>query len=110
MPQVLDARLTVRCTIAEREAWHRFANARSADLSTLTRTALNNLSGVYNPPRLDLFTDDDLRHWTNQTADGVRRRRRPPPTVTTALLIIAVLLFVLGADEAVAACHRYVCP
>jgi hypothetical protein len=71
----LNHRLTVRCTAAEREAWHAYAASLDTGLSDLTRTVLNNLAGVNVPPVLSLHSDAELVKWHAETRDGLRRRR-----------------------------------
>lgn len=100
----LETHMTVRCTYAEREAWHTYANARGVKLSHLTRTTLNNLSGVYDPPHLEMFKEEELAHWQAQTTDGLERKRRGrvPGGRATLLLVLVVGLFLAGLDEALA--------
>jgi len=71
-----QTQIHVRCSDFEREAWHRYAARRNVPLAVLVRTTLNNMSGVHDPPHLEIYDEAELILWANQTTDGVNRRRR----------------------------------
>lgn len=105
----LDSRFTVRCTVSEREAWHRWALDHGTNLSTMTRTVLNNLSGVNDPPDFSRYSDAEVQHWNGATAETLKRRRLPSAPTTVALILALILFVVLGTDEA-SAVARHVTP
>ena len=75
-----DVQFTVRCSQAERDAWHRHAAEHRTTLAIFVRTVLNNLSGVNDPPDMSLFRSEELGFWvkTNNDTLGKRKRGRFP--------------------------------
>lgn len=102
MPPDLDRSFSMRCTLVERDAWHDYAQARGVTLAELTRTILNNMTGIYDPPRLDLFPSDELSRMNHMLVEAHSRRRqgRGPGGTSgvTGLALWALLALVVLAS------------
>ena len=103
MPSTQDAELTIRCKKSERDAWHKYADARGVSLSELIRTMCNNVCGINDPPRMDIFNHDELpgfsQHFAEEDARREKNQARKMKVLTVALAVAVVFTIVLGADE-----------
>lgn len=93
-------RVVVLASDHERQAWSDFAQARGMRLGPFIRLAINNATGVNDPPELDAFTDDDLARYSRMVVSGadlrtlLREERRP--RARYALLLVGLAVVVLA--------------